>query len=64
MTDHITSLTPAAMREIIGKLDEGLALFEQQKGRLSASESKVQQMMVDVRNQLSDQLARHPDFEK
>jgi hypothetical protein len=61
MTDHITSLTPAAMRELIETLDQGLALFGLQNASLSASEVKIRQMILEVRNQVAAQLANRPD---
>lgn len=57
MTDHFTSLTPAAMQAIISKLDQGLELFGQSSGPLPAPERRIQEMIKELRDQLASRLA-------
>ena len=61
MTDQFTSLSPRALKEIIEKLDEGLAHFEQRKTRLPAAEIKIQKMMKELRARLAERLASRPE---
>ncbi len=58
MTDQFTSLTPAAIKEIITHIDESIAVFEKYKGRISAPELQVKSMLMAMRRQLIEQLAR------
>lgn len=58
MTDQFTSLTPAAIKEIITHIDESVAVFGKYKGRLSAPELQVKSMLMAMRRQLIEQLAR------
>lgn len=64
MTDQFTSLTPAALREIIDKLDLSLAVFAQHQGPLGVAEQNVRQMLTELRTRLADRLASHPDNQK
>jgi hypothetical protein len=58
MTDQFTSLTPAAIKEIITHIDESVAVFDKYKGRLSAPELQVKSMLMAMRRQLLEQLSR------
>jgi hypothetical protein len=58
MTDQFTSLTPAAIKEIIAHIDESVAVFEKYKGRMSAPELQVKSMLMAMRRQLIEQLSR------
>lgn len=58
MTDQFTSLTPAAIKEIIAHIDESVAVFEKYKGRISAPELQVKSMLMAMRRQLIEQLGR------
>lgn len=57
MTDQFTSLSPAAIKDIIAHLDESLAVFDKYKGRMTASEIQVKSMLAALRRQLLEQLA-------
>lgn len=57
MTDQFTSLSPRALKEIIEKLDEGLAQFERRPTPLPAAELKIQRMMRELRARLAERLA-------
>ncbi len=61
MTDQFTSLTPAAIKEILVHLDEGIAVFSKYKGRMTASELQVKSMLTALRGQLIEQLARQSE---
>jgi hypothetical protein len=61
MTDQFTSLTPAAIKDIIAHLDESIAVFERNKGRMSASELQVKSMLAALRRQLTEQLGQQHD---
>lgn len=56
MTDQFTSLSAAALRTIIAKLDEGLVLLNERK-ELSNSEEKIKRMMTELRETLREKLA-------
>jgi len=61
MTDQFTSLSPAAMRDIIAKIDESLAVFEQHTGRLHTSEFQAKTMLIALRTRMIERLQSHPD---
>jgi len=61
MTDQFTSLTPAAIREIIAHIDDSVAVFEKYKGRMTGTEVKVKSMLLTLRSQLVEQLSRQRD---
>jgi hypothetical protein len=56
MTDQFTSLTPAAIKDIIVHLEESIAVFDKYKGRMTASEIQVKSMLSALRRQLLEQL--------
>lgn len=56
MTDQFTSLTPAAIREIMAHLDDSIEVFDKYSGRLSAAELQVKSMLSAMRRQLFEQL--------
>lgn len=56
MTDQFTSLTPAAIKDIIAHLEESIAVFDKYKGRMTASEIQVKSMLSALRRQLLEQL--------
>jgi hypothetical protein len=58
MTDQFTSLTPAAIKDIIVHLEESIAVFDKYKGRMTASEIQVKSMLAALRRQLLEQLVR------
>jgi len=58
MTDQFTSLTPAAIRDIISHLDESIAVFGKYKGRMTASEIQVKSMLAALRRQLLEELGK------
>lgn len=58
MTDQFTSLTPAAIKEIITHIDESVAVFDKYRGRLSVPELQVKSMLMAMRRQLIEQLSR------
>ena len=64
MTDQYTSLSPAALRDIIANIDETLAVFDRHPDRLRASELKVKVMLIALRAQVLEQLENHRDAEK
>jgi hypothetical protein len=64
MTDQYTSLSPAALRDIITNIDETLAVFARHPDRLRATELKVKVMLIALRAQVVEQLESHPDREK
>lgn len=59
MTDQFTSLTPAAIKEIITHIDESVAVFAKYKGRMTASEIQVKSMLMALKRQLLEQLDQH-----
>ena len=63
MTDQFTSLTPAAIKEIISHIDQSVAVFEKYKGRISAPELQVKSMLMAMRRQLIEQLGRQEQGE-
>jgi hypothetical protein len=56
MTDQFTSLTPSAIREILAHIDESLAVFEKNKGRISITDLRIKSMLTTLRAQLNEQL--------
>lgn len=58
MTDQFTSLTPSAIREIIAHIDESLAVFNKNKGRISVTDLRIKSMLTTLRSQLLEQLER------
>jgi hypothetical protein len=60
MTDQFTSLSSAAIREIIAKLDAGLRPLNERKV-LSDSEAKIKKMMTELRETLIEKLAGMKD---
>jgi hypothetical protein len=63
MTDQSTSLSPAALRDIIANIDRSLAVFARDPERLHASERQTQQMLISLRERIANQLANHPERE-
>lgn len=61
MTDQFTSLSPAALRDIIAKIDESLAIFAQQSDRLHATELQAKSMLMALRARMVERLENHPD---
>jgi hypothetical protein len=63
MTDLLTSLTPAVIREIIAQLDQSIALIEKSNGRLTAYDIQLKSMLSALRSRMSEHLRRfenHP----
>ena len=56
MTDQFTSLTPAAIKDIVVHLDESIAVFDKYKGRMTATEIQVKSMLAALRRQMLEQL--------
>jgi hypothetical protein len=61
MTDQFTSLSPAALRDIIAKIDESLAVFERHSGRLHATEFQAKNMLLALRARMMERLQNHPE---
>lgn len=61
MTDQFTSLTPAAMRDIIAQIDKSLAIFERHQGSLNVAELQAKNMLAALRERMVDGLLAHPD---
>jgi hypothetical protein len=61
MTDQFTALSPVALRDIIAKIDESLAIFELHTDRLHATELQTKSMLVVLRARLVERLENHPD---
>ena len=61
MTEHFTSLSPAALREIIANLEQSLAIYAQHPHRLQASEEEGRKLIMALRARLLDRLENHPD---
>lgn len=61
MTDQFTSLTPTAIREIMAHIDESLAVFEKNKGRISLTDLRIKSMLTTLRGQLAEQLENLSD---
>lgn len=61
MTDQFTSLTPAAIKEIIAHIDESISVFEKYRGRMTGTEVKVKSMLITLRAQLIEQLGKQHD---
>ena len=61
MTDQFTSLSPAAMRDIITKIDESLSVFDRHTGRLHTSEFQAKMMLIALRAQMIERLKLHPE---
>lgn len=58
MTDQLTSLTPAVIREIIVQLDQSIALIEKSNGRLTAYDIQLKSMLAALRSRMAEHL-RH-----
>jgi hypothetical protein len=63
MTDQSTSLSPAALRDIIANIDKSLEVFARNPERLHASEVQTRQMLLSLRERIATQLENHPEFE-
>lgn len=63
MTDQYTSLSPAALKDIIAHLDGSLATFSRHSHPLSESELQIKRMLVALRARLADKLKNHPESE-
>lgn len=63
MTDQFTSLTTAAIKEIISHIDKSLAVFEKYRGRMSVPELQVKSMLTALRKQMVEQLQRQTERE-
>jgi hypothetical protein len=63
MTDQYTSLSPAALKDIITHIDQSLAILARHRDRLNATESQIKKMLMALRAKLVDKLERHPDAE-
>jgi hypothetical protein len=61
MTDQFTSLSPAALRDIIANIDESLAVFGRHAGRLHATEFQAKNMLLALRARMVERLANHPE---
>jgi hypothetical protein len=61
MTDQFTSLSPAAMRDIIAKIDESLAIFARHAGHLHASEEQAKNLLLALRKRMLERLENHPE---
>lgn len=59
MTDHFTSLSLAALKDIIAHVEESIALIEKHKDRrrLTASEIQIKSMLSAVRRQLQEHIS-------
>lgn len=64
MTDQFTSLNPAALRDIVGHLDESLAVLARQPERLSAADLQIKKMLIALRARLVEKLENYPDAER
>lgn len=63
MTDQFTSLSPAALKDIIAHIDRSLAVFARHPNQLSAPELQIKRMLEALRLRLADQLQNHPEAE-
>ncbi len=56
MTDHFTSLSLRALKEIVAHLDESISLIDRHKGRMTASEIHIKSMLSALRGQLLEHI--------
>lgn len=56
MTDHFTSLSLRALKEIVVHLDESISLIDKHKGRMTASEIHIKSMLSALRAQLMEHI--------
>jgi hypothetical protein len=56
MTDRTTSLTPAAVQQILGHIDEALRVIDRSGRRLTAQQHQIRSMLLGLRSQLAEQL--------
>jgi len=63
MTDQSTSLSPAALRDIIANLDKSLEIFARDPDRLHVSELQTRKMLLALRERIVTQLQKHPESE-
>jgi hypothetical protein len=63
MTDQYTSLSPAALKDIITHIDQSLAILARHLDGLSATELQIKKMLMALRARLVDRLENHPDAE-
>ncbi|HYC71970.1 MAG TPA: hypothetical protein VEB66_12230 [Opitutaceae bacterium] len=63
MTDQFTSLSSAAIKEILSHIDNSLSAFEKYKGRMSVPELQVKSMLTALRKQMAEQLQRQAERE-
>jgi hypothetical protein len=61
MTDQFTSLSPAALQEIIANIDRSLAIFAPHADRLRPAELQAMEMLFALRTRILVQLENHPD---
>jgi hypothetical protein len=58
MTDQFSSLTPAAMLEIIREIDASLAILDRYRMRPTAAQIRMRSMLLTVRAELIEQLTK------
>ncbi|MDB6113580.1 MAG: hypothetical protein JWQ62_525 [Lacunisphaera sp.] len=63
MTDQFTSLSPAALKDIVAHIDRSLSVFARHPNPLSAPELQIKKMLEVLRTRLADKLQNHPEAE-
>ena len=64
MTDQFTSLSPAALKDIVAHLDDSLEVFTRQSGELTAADVQIKKMLIALRAKLIEKLENHPDADR
>ena len=64
MTDQFTSLSPAALKDIVAHLDDSLEVFARQSGELTAADAQIKKMLIALRAKLIEKLENHPDADR
>lgn len=61
MTGQRTSLSLAALKQIIAGIDQSIAVFDRTGASLTSSEWGVRNMLYKLRGELAGQIDRHPE---
>ena len=64
MTDQFTSLSAAALRDIVAHIDASLAVFARQAERPSAADAQIKKMLITLRTRLLEKLENLPEAER
>ena len=61
MTGQYTSLTLAALKQILAGIEGTLAIIDREGDFLSSSEKRVKDMLQRLRRQVQNQIENHPE---